>query len=455
MPGYKNKYLKDYVIEHVYSKNDNSHERKIAFLGLICHYPELYRTDAFSGAAPSIVKIADSVEYWYKELHQKSDLIIPMTHQDIGDDRELAKTERFPLILAAHDHTPFYEEYKDSKLIEVSVDAKNAGSKLIKVGMDAEKAGVINIVWENKETKVPNITVDLVPVRQGRLPDRDVLKEIEKHTAKLKAMEMAVLYSYPRKEQGEPILSSEGTRHWQTTMCTLLCTTCRDNMKVDVVLMNGGAIRGNKKYPEGRLTFSDIRKEFPFTTGLTVLKIPGKILSEVVQFSRQKEGIEEPGYLQADEGLVVDKDTHAVTHVKHEPIDPEKIYDLGIPSVIAEGMNNIEPLVKWVNEYQRVRPEPRDVKSLLMAEFSKKLWEKLPDFDEIDTDKSGSLSYDEVINAYEKVFDLDFNGDGTVDEKEKEAANLVIGQMMKAMDIDSSSGISRQEYYGLVGYKIK
>jgi len=316
--------------------------------------------------------------------------------------------------------------------------------------MDAEKAGVINIVWENKETKVPNITVDLVPVRQGRLPDRDVLKEIEKHTAKLKAMEMAVLYSYPRKE-GEPILSSEDTRYRQTTMGTLLCTTCRDNMKVDVVLMNGGAVRGNKKYPEGRLTFSDIRIEFPFNTGLTVLKIPGKILSEVVRFSRQKEGTEEePGYLQADEGLVVDKDKH-VTHVKREPIDPEKIYQLGIPSVIVEGMNNIEPLVQWANVHQRVRPEPIDVKSLIMAEFSKKLWEKLPSFDVIDTDKSGSLSYDEVKCAYETVFDLDYNHDGVVDEKEREAANLVIEQMMKAMDIDKSSGISRQEYEGLVG----
>jgi len=292
------------------------------------------------------------------------------------------------------------------------------------------------------------VKIDLKSVRQGRIPDPIVEKEILKHTAKLLAMDKAILYVDDGKAGP---LTSKDMRFHPTTMGTLVCTTCRDALFADVVAINAGAIRGNSDYPTGKLSFSDIRKELPFGTELVVVHIPGKLLSEIIQYSRRNEGKEEGGYLQVDDGVQVDKETRAVTHVKNIPLIPDKDYLLGVTQVGLDGLDNIVPLVKWAKETNPKHTEGIGAKNLIMSEFSKKLWKKLPSFDDIDTDKSGTLSQEEVFKAYAGVFPLDLNNDGIVDDMEQAAAKLVVEQLIACLDKDTNANITREEYEHLVG----
>ena len=42
---------------------------------------------------------------------EKCDLVIPMTHQVMADDRETAQKKMgFPLIIGGHDHDPYLEQ---------------------------------------------------------------------------------------------------------------------------------------------------------------------------------------------------------------------------------------------------------------------------------------------------------------------------------------------------------
>jgi len=62
------------------------------------------------------------------------DLVIPMTHQLMYLDRNLAKEKiGFPLILGGHDHDPFLETIENCTIV--------------KTGMDAKKIAVIEIIW--------------------------------------------------------------------------------------------------------------------------------------------------------------------------------------------------------------------------------------------------------------------------------------------------------------------
>jgi 2',3'-cyclic-nucleotide 2'-phosphodiesterase (5'-nucleotidase family) len=55
---------------------------------------------------------------------EKPDIIVPMTHQNMPFDRELAEMEvGFPVIIGGHDHELYSETVKGAKIIKVSKSA--------------------------------------------------------------------------------------------------------------------------------------------------------------------------------------------------------------------------------------------------------------------------------------------------------------------------------------------
>ena len=76
----------------------------------------------------------------------------------------------------------------------------------------------------------------------------------------------------------------------------------------------------------------------------------------------------------------------------------------------------------------------------------RKLWQRLPDFDTIDINGDGSLSHEEVKEAYTQVFGWDADGDGTVTEGERNAVGLLVQALIKVLDMDENGEIDREEY---------
>eukprot|EP00961_Rhodomonas_salina_P040814 548433-Rhodomonas_salina.1 len=118
--------------------------RRVAVLGLLSDDPGLYRPNAFNGA--TISPVLHATEKLREQLSARSDvdLVLPMTHQPIADDRRFAahfagkgpdKSNAIPLLIAAHDHEPYQEEV--------------AGCKILKTGSDGDNIGICDIEWED------------------------------------------------------------------------------------------------------------------------------------------------------------------------------------------------------------------------------------------------------------------------------------------------------------------
>ena len=76
----------------------------------------------------------------------------------------------------------------------------------------------------------------------------------------------------------------------------------------------------------------------------------------------------------------------------------------------------------------------------------RQLWQRLPAFDTIDVNGDGSLSHEEVKEAYTQVFGWDADDDGIVTEDERNAVELLVKALIKVLDMDDNGEIDRQEY---------
>src|SRR5262249_46053061 len=110
---------------------------RVGLLGLLADQKNLYRPGAFGGHA--IDPANEAALRWTTRLLQEEgcSCVIPITHQDRGDDHALARAQRdprFPIIIAGHDH-------------ELSID-EIEGTWVVKAGSEAASVVVIDLAWQ-------------------------------------------------------------------------------------------------------------------------------------------------------------------------------------------------------------------------------------------------------------------------------------------------------------------
>eukprot|EP01125_Pyxidicula_operculata_P002039 TRINITY_DN12000_c0_g1_i1.p1 TRINITY_DN12000_c0_g1~~TRINITY_DN12000_c0_g1_i1.p1 ORF type:complete len:567 (+),score=99.36 TRINITY_DN12000_c0_g1_i1:213-1703(+) len=432
--------LPDYDSVDVTSK-DGTHTRKVGLLGLLLNTPKIMKSTSFGGALGTDccdISNVNETALSYKKKLSDHDIIVPLTHQELAADRSLARSGEFPIILGGHEHDTFYEWH--------NYHLKDKRSLIIKAGQDAHYAAVIDIVWEDATSKIPTVTYEVHSLKQYA-PDEHVTQVVKRNYGILYAMEKSVIYTYP----GPNLLSSREVRLHETTMGTLLCTACKTSLGCDAVFLNGGTIRGNKDYTKGLVTLADVRTELFYDTNILVVDMLGRDVSDIVAYTRRNEGIDEaPYYFHGDDGIVVDKDKHHVTHIAGKPIVLDMVYKVGFNcDVMLEKVDNVVPLLKWVacnahNIPPRSSQQPSKI--LVLKYFGNLLWQKLPAFDSIDKDKSGTLSIEEVTHAYGQIFDFDQNGDGKIDETESRARDEIIKVLMGVFSVKPGGVITKQQY---------
>ena len=67
-----------------------------------------------------------------------------------------------------------------------------------------------------------------------------------------------------------------------------------------MAVINGATVKGDRDYPNGILTLSELKAELPFPTKMVTVRIPGSVLQAALAFSRTDgpDGKERRGYLQ-------------------------------------------------------------------------------------------------------------------------------------------------------------
>ena len=204
--------------------------RRVALLGLNTEDPSILRKGAFGDCAiePLIPKALELYKH-IMETETGIDLIIPLTHQVVGKDRELAQTGIFPIIIGGHDHDVYLEEVN--------------GCTIVKTGQNGNKIGVCYITWPDATSTKPTITVTMKEA-SSYPPDPEVTKIVEYNKALLHELEMSKLCDVPPGVT----LSSKGIRLRQTTIGSFLCSALRDALETDIAILNAGCIRANHDY---------------------------------------------------------------------------------------------------------------------------------------------------------------------------------------------------------------
>ncbi len=398
---------------------------KVGLLGVVMDDRSAYRRPPFGGATltpPNATAMA-ATEMLLRE--QGCACVLPLTHQAVEDDRALARAQQapaYPVILGGHDHTVFLEQLGQTWLV--------------KAGSDAEHAIVLDLSWPaaRPASCVDGIETPTVRVRREDVAnyreDEPLRARVNRHMAPVHDLERATLVSL---RPGET-LSSVGTRLRQTSLGTLICSHLRDALGAEGCLVNGGGIRANRIY-EHNFSYADVKSELPFDNDLVVATLPGAVLRDAIAASRAHAPAESGGFLQVDDRLHVDENTHTLLSVGSEPLDPARGYRIALVRDLFGGMDHQEPLLRFAQTHPEEVPPAdngREIKGVLVHAFAVELWRQLGGFDLVDANHDGVVTADEIEAALARA------------EKSAPSA-LAADLVMHALDSNSDGAVSREE----------
>jgi 2',3'-cyclic-nucleotide 2'-phosphodiesterase (5'-nucleotidase family) len=397
---------------------------RVGLVGVVIDEDTVYTRRPFGDAR--VEPANDAARREAQRLREESGcaVVVPITHQTMAADRALAAEQRdppFPVIVGGHEHRGVVEE-------------AISGTWIVKADAEAAHAIVTDVLFSIDPPAPGAFDAPMVSVRVEDVglyeEDPEVRALVESHMVRVRALERAPLVILGPGEE----LSSVGTRVRQTSMGTFVCNTARDAMGAEACLFNGGGIRGGRAYRE-RLTYGDIEVEVPFPNELVVARIPGRVVAEAVKASRSRAPIESGAFLQVDDRMTIDPTTGAVTAIDGAPLDADREYRVALVRELFEGLDQIEPLVRYAREHpSRIPPagSGREVKLVLVQAFSVALFKKLGAFESLDEDGDGYVSRAELHAAVGRVM-------------AEHASPLTVSLVMRAVDTDGDDLISPSE----------
>jgi len=418
--------LPEYVIIEV---KGGGQTRRVALLGLNTEDPTLYRSGAFGGCTIEPVNSKAKALYDQIMMTEKVDMIIPLTHQAMTRDRELASTGLFPLIIGGHDHESYNEVI--------------SGCRVVKSDTEARVIAVTSVTWTSAESESPLVSVELKNASQYP-PMPSVANAVTEHKRLLEELERSTLCQIPASLK----LSSIGMRHKPTTVGTFVCNTVRDALGTDTVLLPAGIIRASRSYENEKVfTYAHLKSELPFDSAVTTLKLPGKVICDMISYSRHFAALDPPeekgSYLQTDDGVVWNDVTNEVLKIALQPVDPSKLYSMAVNMAMLSGMDDIKPLLEYKascaaddHNVHKSDESGLPIKQVIVAYFSQMLLYQIiksVTFQELDLNGDGLISLDELIVTAHKKF------------SKTTMSSLLIKNLFSVADEDGNGFLSAHE----------
>jgi 2',3'-cyclic-nucleotide 2'-phosphodiesterase (5'-nucleotidase family) len=402
---------------------EGSRRVRVGLVGVVMNDPAAYRPLPFGGCEMMPANDAARAEASRLVREDGCACVVPLTHQSMADDRELARAQReppFPVIVGGHEHVVFLEQVE--------------GTWIVKAGADAAHAVVTDLAWPEAAPAagtwdLPTVTVRLDDV--ARYPEDPALRAcVDGHLRRVHDLELATLVKLAPGE----VLSSVGTRARQTSLGTLICSRVRDALGAEACFFNGGGIRGGREY-HAHLTYGDLEAEVPFDNEVVVLRLPGRVLREAVAASRSLAPAESGGFLQVDDRTTVIGPESTVTDLAGAPLAEDREYRVALVRDLLGGMDHIEPLVRFARAHPEQIPPAgsgRGVKMVLVEAFSVALWRHLGGFDAVDANHDGVVTAPEIAAAVARF---------TAEPPSAITANL----LLHALDANHDERVSRSE----------
>ena len=419
--------------------------RKVALGGFCTNNSSIFRP----GTPITIQPIFEALKETWSNCADEATMLIPLTHQTLAEDRSLATgieqddqlSGKVPVILGGHEHE-IYIEKVDSSLI-------------IKAGADATNVVVVDVWWDADEQC--NTAVHMLSASNFDA-DPKAKKFVENTQSFLGGLMDVEIF-----EVKEP-MSSKRTRFQPEKVASTLCNYIKKSLQdVDLVMLQGGAVRGKQNYDRGAsFTYGDLLSELPFDTEMALIKVPGYVLQEAIAETRGTPDRETSNFLHVDfDAVIEDYPSLKIVSINQAPFDPQKIYTLSIVQLLLTGLDEIKPLLDYVNANGGAPPLEQCLpgKNLIMESCMKDAWRVLVDYSEWDADKDGEIAREELRQAVKNAFAiLDKNRDGQISPAELQAALAertgrtnkgLIGLMFETLDADKDGMVSMDELASL------
>jgi 5'-nucleotidase len=236
---------------------------RVAFVGIVgLDTPQITHSDATD--LLEFVEPAESVRAALEALEGRCDLVVPLTHQGVDDDRELARAvPELELIVGGHSHTYLSEGAREGDTLIVQAGDKATVLGRADVWLHPDTGEVLaseaRLIHLFDEPEVPVVEVETLCA--------DVVAASE---AEMNVVVGRLAGPLPRKV-------SSGT----SPAGNLVADVMRAHSGADVAIQNRGGLRTD--LAEGDVTRRCMFELLPFANDLVVLTLTGEELRETVR----------------------------------------------------------------------------------------------------------------------------------------------------------------------------
>jgi len=310
---------------------------KIGFFSLIVE--NLLTTTSEKKVKP----LADNVtnaKKMVKLLKEKgTTVIVLVSHIGYKEDVALAKQVKgIDVIFGGHSHAYMKKIGRIGKT--VIVNGGEQGSQVVKVDIPLD---------EKNKALHKKVTMTKIPVTSKYKADPTLEKKLLAYQAKLPK---TIVLGQSKKDW---VMDSKLNRKGESTVANMINDLLRHKYKVDIVLNNAGAFRGEKLYPKGDITNTMLKAIDEFGNYAFILTIKGQYLKPLLETSASRYGhggllhasglkytIELPKQMQKIKAEKVIQKGERVTDVKvwqnekWVEIDEKKEYSILTNSFMAE-----------------------------------------------------------------------------------------------------------------------
>ncbi|MEM6382148.1 MAG: 5'-nucleotidase C-terminal domain-containing protein [Pseudomonadota bacterium] len=290
--------------------------------------------DATVKSSPGTLQIAGTVETGEAQAaalrEAGADMIVAVTHNHIGIDREMMESGTYDLILSGDDH-----------LLTISYDGRSA---LVESREQADYVTAVDVTAEMEiegDERDVDFALAFRPIAtMGMEQDAAVQARVDEFNAILDE-ELNVVIGTITSELDSRRAS---VRSQEATMGNLVADGMRAAVGADVAITNGGGIRADKVYPPGsEITRRDILTELPFGNVNIMIEQTGAQILEALEngFSRVEDG---SGRFPQVSGMTIEADLtqepgSRVTSVMigGGPLDPAATYTVSTNDFMGRG----------------------------------------------------------------------------------------------------------------------
>ena len=305
--------IKPYVIKEISGL-------KVVIIGLVTEATPV-TTHPRNVKGLKFLSVADVAQKIIDKLHDKSDLVIVLSHLGLPADVQLAKAvPGINIIVGGHSHTRIEKPMKigETLIVQAWEHAKVLGILDLKIQdrKIIQYEGKLSVIQPEKNKADPLIL--------------EIVKRYQNQAA-------AILDEVIGEAQVD--LQGQGSRFQETNLGNLIADILRKETQADLALINGGSIRSD--ILKGNIRMKDILSVLPFTDHPVVLKVSGQELKDIFEY-----GVSDPyqtgGRFPQVSGIIfsykpANPPGQKITHIKigNSPLQPEKWYTLATNDFLA------------------------------------------------------------------------------------------------------------------------